>query len=106
VRVLLDECINWRLARDLIGHEVKTVQQMGWIASKNGALIALAANSFDVFVTIDQNIPFQQNLAAIPIAIIILQAKSNRLAYLKPLIPPLLTAIERAKPGIAETVSL
>jgi hypothetical protein len=79
---------------------------MGWTASKNGALIALAANSFDVFVTIDQNIPFQQNLAAIPIAVLVLRAKSNRLAYLKPLIPQLLAAIERAKPGIVEAVSL
>ena len=72
---------------------------------ENGELIALAARSFDVLVTVDQNISFQQNLATYPIAIVIVRARTNQLVDLKPLVPPLLLAIERAKPGAIEIVS-
>jgi predicted nuclease of predicted toxin-antitoxin system len=53
LKVLLDECVDWRLARDLVGHEVKTARQMGWTTVKNGELLALAAEQFDVFITVD-----------------------------------------------------
>jgi hypothetical protein len=59
VKVLLDECIDWRLARDIAGHDVKTTRQMGWVALKNGELLKLAAEQFDVFVTVDRNLSFQ-----------------------------------------------
>jgi len=77
---------------------------MNWIGVENGELIALAARSF-VLVTVDQNIPFQQNLATYPIAIVIVRARTNQLVDLKPLVPTLLLAIERAKPGAIEIVS-
>jgi hypothetical protein len=99
VKVLVDECVDWRLSRDIIGHEVKTARQMGWAAVKNGELLALASEHFDVFVTVDQNLSFQQNLASVTIAIIILRAKTSRLADLKVLIPNLLAAIESGRPG-------
>jgi hypothetical protein len=60
VRVLLDECVDWRLLRDVIGHDVKTARQMGWATIKNGELLALAAQQFDAFVTVDRNLSFQQ----------------------------------------------
>ncbi len=78
---------------------------MSWTGVENGELIALAARSFDVLVTVDQNISFQQNLATYPIAIVIVRARTNQLVDLKPLVPPLLLAIERAKPGAIEIVS-
>jgi uncharacterized protein DUF5615 len=62
VKILLDECVDWRLARDLVGHDVKTARQMQWTAIKNGELLALAPAEFDVFVTVDRNLSFQQNL--------------------------------------------
>jgi predicted nuclease of predicted toxin-antitoxin system len=105
VRVLLDECLDWRLARHISGHYVKSIRQMSWTGVENGELIALAARSFDVLVTVDQNISFQQNLATYPIAIVIVRARTNQLVDLKPLVPPLLLAIERAKPGAIEIVS-
>jgi len=74
VRVLLDECIDWRLSRDIVGHEVRTARQMGWTTVDNGALLALASASFDVFVTVDRNLSFQQNLAAFPISVIVLRS--------------------------------
>ncbi len=104
MKVLLDECIDWRLARDIVGHEVKTARQMGWAAIKNGELLELASEHFDVFVTVDRNLSFQQNLASLPIAVIVLQARTNRLTELKSLVPGLLAAIESAKPGIAKFV--
>lgn len=104
MRILLDECVDWRLSRDVIGHDVKTTRQMGWATIKNGELLALAAQQFDVFVTVDRNLSFQQNLAAFPIAILVLRARTNRLADLRPLIPALLAAIPTLKPGVAQLI--
>lgn len=104
MKVLLDECIDWRLMREIDGHEVKTARQMGWSTVKNGELLALAAMEFDVFVTVDRRLSFQQNLSALPIAVIVLRAKSTRLADLRALVPLLLRAIPIAKPGIVTEV--
>jgi hypothetical protein len=104
VRVLLDECVDWRLAREIAGHDVKTARQMGWGAIKNGELLTLAAEHFDVFVTVDRNLAFQQNVAAFSIAVIVLCARTNRLADLKPLVPNLLAVIESARLGTVELV--
>jgi hypothetical protein len=104
VRVLLDECVDWRLARDIVGHDVKTAHQMGWTAIRNGALLTLASKHFDVFVTVDRNLSFQQNLEIFSIAVVVLQAKTNRLADLKALVPNLLAAIESASPGAPKMI--
>jgi hypothetical protein len=101
VRVFLDECIDWRLARDIVGHDVKTARQMGWATIQNGALLTLASQHFDVFVTLDRNLSFQQNLDSFSIAVVVLSAKTSRLSDLKPLIPKLLVAIESAQSGAA-----
>ena len=77
---------------------------MGWTTIKNGELLALAAEHFDVFITVDRNLTFQQKLTSLPIAVIVLQAKTNRLADLSPLVPKLLTAIEFAQPGAAKFI--
>ena len=77
MRVLLDECVDWRLLREIDGHAVKTARQMGWNTIKNGELLALAAKEFDVFVTVDRNLSFQQNVSALLIAVIVLRARSN-----------------------------
>jgi hypothetical protein len=99
VRVLLDECIDWRLARDLGSHDVKTTQQMGWTGIKNGELLTLASQHFDVFVTVDRNLSFQQHLAAYTVAVVVIRAKSNRLADLRARVPDLLAAIASVRPG-------
>jgi hypothetical protein len=99
VKILLDECVDWRLGRDLIGHEVKTAQQMGWATIENGALLRQAENHFDAFVTADRNLSFQQNVPKFSIAVFVLQAKTNRLADLKPLVPKLIVSLAHAEPG-------
>jgi hypothetical protein len=77
---------------------------MGWTAIKNGELLALASDQFEIFVTVDRNLSFQQNVKASRIAVIVLQAKTNRLADLLPLVPNLLMAIGSAKPGLITIV--
>jgi predicted nuclease of predicted toxin-antitoxin system len=105
VKILLDECVDWRLSRDIADHDVKSARQMGWSAIKNGELLTLAAqHEFDVFVTTDRNLSFQQNIRELPMAVIVLQAKTNRLQDLKPLVPELLDAARSARPGTVITV--
>jgi hypothetical protein len=104
MKVFLDECVDWRLSRDIFGHDVKTAREMGWISIENGELLALAAREFDVFVTVDRNLSFQQNLPPLSIAVIILHAPTNRLADLRRLVPQLLTAIASVRPGPATII--
>jgi hypothetical protein len=99
MKVLLDECVDWRLSREVVGHEVKTARQMGWSAIKNGDLLALAERQFDIFVTVDRNLSFQQHLTAFKIAVIVLRSRSNRLSALLPLVPALLAALATARTG-------
>lgn len=60
MRILLDECLPKRLERNLVGHEARTVPEMGWVSTQNGELLALAEGAFDVFLTVDRNLSFQQ----------------------------------------------
>ena len=99
MRILLDESIPRRLSRALTGHKVSTVVQAGWPGVKNGKLLALAAEQFDVFVTADRNLQYQQNLAALPLAVVILVAHDNRLPTLLPLVPELLACLAKLSPN-------
>ena len=72
---------------------------MGWAGIKNGKLLALAEQEFDVFITVDRNLSFQQNLPKFNIAVIVLHAKSNKLADLKPLAPEIIAALSDVKIG-------
>ena len=98
MRVLLDECVPARLARLLVGHSVATVPQMGWGGIRNGRLLGLAAAEFDVFVTVDRKIAFEQNPATLPTAVLILHALSNDIDDLSPLVPAVLQALETLTP--------
>ncbi len=106
MKLLLDECIDRRLAKDLEAHEVKTVPQMGWAGIKNGELLMLAENEFDVFITVDRNLSFQQKLSNFNIAVLVLHAPSNRLADLRPLASNILSTIISLKKGFAEHIGI
>src|SRR5262249_2802202 len=99
MRVLLDECVPRALRKELPGHDVKTVAEAGWAGVKNGELLQLAANKFDVFLTIDRNLEFQQNFPGFFLAVVVIHAASNDIAVLRPLMPAVLAALPRAKPG-------
>ncbi len=105
MKILLDECIDRRLVKEIAGHEVKTVPQMGWATIKDGELLALAEKDFEVFVTVDHNLSFQQHLPRYSLAVIVLRARSNRLQDLRPLVPKLLEMLLTAKRGEALWVS-
>jgi len=94
MRLLLDESVPVRLRRSLTNHIVKTVVEMGWGGVKNGALLALAAKDFDALLTVDKNLPYQQNSTKLPLAVVILDAYSNELAALLPLVGKLERALE------------
>lgn len=98
-RVLLDECLPRHLKRSLEGHDVRTVPEAGWASKENGELLALAAPSFDVFVTVDRNLTFQQSPELLDIGVIVLVACGNRLVDLLPLVPQLREAIETVRRG-------
>ena len=104
LRILLDECIDRRLARELPEHDVKTVPQMGWAGLKNGNLLTEAQKAFDIFLTVDRNLSFQQNLPSYDIAVIVLHAKTNRLQAHIPLISQVQTLLANPKPGSAVAV--
>jgi len=98
VRILLDESLPRPLARLLPEHDVRTVAAMGWAGKRNGELLQLAAVDFDAVLTADQNLEHQQDLAALPIAVIVLTAPTNRIESLRPLIPTLLQILQTLAP--------
>ena len=98
MRLLLDESVPSRLRRALPNHVVKTAVEMGWGGVKNGRLLALAAPEFDAFVTVDKNLPYQQDLSSLPIAVLILDVHSNELSALLPLVPRLEQALATLTP--------
>ena len=100
MRVLLDECVPRRLGRALPGHDVSTATGEGWAGRRNGDLLRLmVAAGYRVFVTVDRNLAYQQNIAAAGVAVIVLRARTNRERDLLPLAPALLAAIATAPVG-------
>lgn len=99
MKVLIDENLPRKLAGHLMGHECRTVAACGWAGKKNGELLSLAEPQFDVLITLDKNIPYQQDLKVGRIAILIVRAPSNRLQDLLPVIPGCLAALRNIKPG-------
>ncbi len=106
VRILLDECVDRRFAKEITGHEVVTVPQAGWAGIKNGELLTLAQEQFDVFLTVDRNLSFQQNLSQFTIAVVVLQIPTNRLKDLRLLAPKLQTVLPVLVKGQVRWVSL
>ena len=104
MRVLLDECFPRALRVELPGHDVKTVAEAGWAGVKNGALLELAATRFDVLLTVDRNLEYQQNFSGLTIAIIVVDTPSNDIEVLRPLMQKVREALQSARPGIVTHV--
>ena len=99
MRILLDECLPKRLKRDLVGHDARTVPEMGWASKQNGDLLTLAEQQFDVFLTVDRNLSFQQHVNKFNLAVIVMVAKGNRHADLQPLVAEVLAVVDAVLPG-------
>jgi hypothetical protein len=98
MRILLDEDLPRRPASLLVGHNVSTVQRSAWTGIKNGKLLGLAAAEFDVFLTMDRNLEFRQNLAALPIAVLVVEAVRNRMEHLVPMVPGIMNELNHIPP--------
>jgi len=98
MRILLDESVPWRLGRLLTGHETTSVQRHGWASIKNGKLLALAAAEFDVLLTADKGMEYQQNQDTLPVAVLVVLARSNRIEDLALAVPAILKALEELQP--------
>lgn len=98
MRLLLDECLPKQLKREFVGHQVQTVPEAGFAGLKNGALLQRAAERFDVFVTVDANLRYQQNASKLALGILVLRAISNDMSDLRPLMHAAL-ALGTLKPG-------
>lgn len=104
MRILLDEDVPRRLALRLPGYEVTTVQRRGWTGIKNGILLSLASAEFDLLLTMDSNIEYQQNLDTLPISVLIIEATSNRMEQLDPLIPRILAALDQIRARVVRRI--
>ena len=105
MRVLIDACLPVELKDCLPGLEVRTAREMGWQNKTNGELLTLAQQEFDVLLTMDKSIPSQQKLSKYSIAVVILRARSNRLADLLPLISRIMVLLPSLKKGAAAVVA-
>jgi hypothetical protein len=100
MRVLLDECIPRKLKNEFPDHECRTVPEVGLAGKKNGELLSLAEGAgFEVFLTMDKGLQYEQNLTGRNIAIVIVRARSNRLVDLVPLVPACRSIMSSIQPG-------
>ena len=99
MRVLLDENLPRDLAPELSEHHVETVQAVGWSGVSNGELLRRAAGRFDAFLTMDQGLPYQQNLTTVSLAVLIVRAPSNRISDLRPLLTDILATLTEMSAG-------
>ena len=106
MKILLDECVDARFAPHVAGHETSTVHDLGWVGISNRKLLTLAAERFDVFVTVDRNLSFQQHLPKFDIAVVLVHCRSNRLSELLELLLELLDALATARQGVVTHVGL
>lgn len=105
-RLLLDENLPQLFGAFLAGHEVETVRSMGWTGVKNGTLLKRAAEEFDVLLTMDKSMQYQQSLKGLHLAVIIIRARSNSPEDLKPMVLPVLQAIDGHQAGVFTIVEL
>ncbi len=100
MQILFDESVTWALRPILLGeHEVATAKYLGWDSKSNGELMTLARDKFDVLITADQSIPYQQNITEADVAVVVLVARRNSFEYLAPLVPQILEALPNLKRG-------
>jgi predicted nuclease of predicted toxin-antitoxin system len=99
MRILIDECLNWRLGRALTGHYCTSVQRMGWSGVSNGRLLTLAQDAFDVFLTGDRNLSIEQNVTAFDIAVVVLRAQGTQLHQTLSLMPKVLAVLPTLTAG-------
>lgn len=102
--MLLDECVPKRVLSEFPDHDVSTIEQAGLKGLKNGRLLNAASGSFDVLITVDKNIQYQQNLSKLPVAVVLLMVRSNRYESIVPLVPLALKRLATIRVGEMITI--
>jgi Domain of unknown function (DUF5615) len=103
---LLDENLDWRLRRDLPGHEVESVPLIGWAGIENGALLERAQKKFNALITMDSNMVRELDIQRLKLAVIVLRAPSNRLSDTRPLMAQVLARLSTVKAGTVTVISV
>ena len=98
-RVLFDEDVPRQLRRDLPEFEIRTVQEEGWSSTKNGDLLRLSATAFEVFVTADKRLRYQQNIARYSVGVVVIATRDTRLPRLQQVLDELRSAVRNVTPG-------
>jgi predicted nuclease of predicted toxin-antitoxin system len=108
MKVLIDECLPAALKKNItaLGHDCETVRQAGFGSKKNGELLTLAEREWDVLLTSDRNIKYQQNIIGRRVSVLILCAKTNRMKDLLPLMPACAEALLSVQPGVVIEVGV
>jgi predicted nuclease of predicted toxin-antitoxin system len=99
MKLLLDECVVHDLKQDLAEHEVATATEAGFGGLTNGELLRAASTDYDVLITVDRNLPYQQNIRSLQLGVLVIRAGGVTYDHLKPLVPRILQALEAVKPG-------
>ncbi len=99
MRVLLDENLPQGLKRDLLAHDVSTVPEMGWAGTSDADILKLAGSQFDVLVTADRNLEFQNDVAAADVGVVVVMVRDTRLQTVRLAVPAVLRALETIRPG-------
>lgn len=105
MKLLLDECVAHDLKQDLGGHVVVTVVEAGYKGLRNGELLRAAAGQYDVLITVDRNLPHQQNIRSLNLAVVIIEAGGITYNHLKQVTSQILEALKTIQPGQMVTVS-
>jgi hypothetical protein len=92
------------LVAELTGHDVRTVGQLGWKGLENGQLLAQAAGQFDVLISMDKNLPIEQDITQYRVGLVLLRAFSNRIESIRPLVPAIQRALAAVRPGEIQRV--
>jgi len=99
MRVLIDECVDPRVKLLFGDHKVATVHEQGWDTMEDGPLLAVAQKDFDVLLTIDAGLEFQQNLSKLRLGVVVAHVPKNQLPYYRVIQKEMLAAIDKARPG-------
>ena len=104
MRVLLDENVPHDLVAALVGHDVVTVQGLGWSGTLNGELLRRASGSIEAFVTMDRKLERQHDISALPFGVVVVRARSSKMQDLLPLVADLLRVLATIDPGQVTSV--
>lgn len=104
MRILVDECVDPRIKRLFADHEIATVHEKQWDRLDDGALLAAAQDQFDVLLTIDRSLEFQQNVAKFHIAVLVVHVPKNQIAHYEAVQKELLLAVKQVRPGEVQHV--